>query len=97
MLDSTYNDAPAGADENMKYICDSKSALLCYTTDTPQIDEPSAGYIFAWDMLGDGKYTATSQFDGSPADHTEFIEGLIATDMKKTSDDLAVFLKNCVD
>ena len=97
VLDSTYNDAPAGADENMKYICDSKSALLCYTTDTPQIDEPSAGYIFAWDMLGDGKYTATSQFDGSPADHTEFIEGLIATDMKKTSDDLAVFLKNCVD
>ena len=97
VLDSTYNDAPAGADENMKYICDSKSALLCYTTDTPQIDEPSAGYIFAWDMLGDGKYTATSQFDGSPADHSEFIEGLIATDMKKTSDDLAVFLKNCVD
>ena len=68
-----------------------------YTTDTPQIDEPSAGYIFAWDMLGDGKYTATSQFEGSPADHTEVIEGLIATDMKKTSDDLAVFLKNCVD
>ena len=97
VLDSTYNDAPVGTDENMKYICDSKSALLCYTTDTPQIDEPSAGYIFAWDMLGDGKYTATSQFDGSPADHTEFIEGLIATDMKKTSDDLAVFLKNCVD
>ena len=97
VLDSTYNDAPVGTDENMKYICDSKSALLCYTTDTPQIDEPSAGYIFAWDMLGDGKYTATSQFDGSPADHSEFIEGLIATDMKKTSDDLAVFLKNCVD
>lgn len=97
VLDSTYNDAPVGTDENMKYICDSKSALLCYTTDTPQIDEPSAGYIFAWDMLGDGKYTATSQFDGSPADHSEFIEGVIATDMKKTSDDLAVFLKNCVD
>lgn len=97
VLDSTYNDAPVGTDENMKYICDSKSALLCYTTDTPQIDEPSAGYIFAWDMLGDGKFTATSQFEGSPADHSEFIEGLIATDMKKTSDDLAVFLKNCVD
>ena len=48
-------------------------------------------------MLGNGQYTATSQFEGSPADHTEFIEGLIATDMKKTSDDLAVFLKNCVD
>ena len=97
VLDSTYNDAPVGMDENMKYICDSKSALLCYTTDTPQIDEPSAGYIFAWDMLGDGKYTATRQFEGAPADHTEFIEGLIATDMKTTSDDLAVFLKNCVD
>ena len=97
VLDSTYNAAEAGMDEKMQYICDSKAALLCYTTDTPQIDEPSAGYIFAWDMLGNGQYIATSQFEGAPADHTEFIEGMIATDMKKTSDDLAVFLKNCVD
>lgn len=96
VLDSTYNAAGAGQDEEMKYICDSKSALLCYTTASPQIDEPSAGYIFAWDMLGNGQYIATSQFDGPPAEHTEFIEGLIATDMKKTSDDLAVFLKDCV-
>ena len=96
VLDSTYNAARPGAEEDMQFICDSKSALLCYTTSSPQIDEPSAGYIFAWDMLGNGQYIATSQFDGPMAEHTEFIEGLIATDMKKTSDDLAVFLADCV-
>lgn len=97
VLDSTYNAAGAGQDEDMQFICDSKSALLCYTTDTPQIDEPSAGYIFAWDMLGNGQYIATSQFDGPPATHTEYIESLLASDMKKTADDLAVFLHGCVD
>lgn len=96
VLDSTYNAALPGQNEDMQYICDGKSALLCYTTSSPQIDEPSAGYIFTWDMLGTGNYIATSQFDGPAATHTEFIEGLIATDMKKTSDDLAVFLKDCV-
>ena len=89
--------AAAGKDEDMEFICDSKSALLCYATNSPQIDEPSAGYTFAWDMIGNGQYIATSQFDGPPATHTEYIEGLIATDMKKTGDDLAVFLKGCVD
>lgn len=96
VLDSTYNAALPGAEEDMQFICDSKAALLCYATDSPQVDEPSAGYTFAWDMLGNGQYIATSQFPGWQADHTEFIEGLIATDMKKTGDDLAVFLKDCV-
>ncbi len=96
VLDSTYNKALPGQDEDMQFICDTKGALLCYATQSPQIDEPSAGYIFAWDMLGNGQYIPTSQFDGPPAAHTEFIEGLIATDMKKTSDDLAVYLSDCV-
>lgn len=96
VLNSTYNSASPGEEANMEFICDSKSALLCYATSSPQIDEPSAGYIFAWDMLGNGSYIATTQFPGRPEDHTEFIEGLVATDMKKTGDDLAVFLKDCV-
>ncbi len=96
VLDSTYNAAGVGEKEDMRFICDSKGALLCYATDTPQIDEPSAGYIFAWDMLGNGNYIATSQFEGEGGTHTEFIEGLMATDMKKCADDLAVYLADCV-
>ena len=96
VLESTYNAAGLGQAENMQFICDSKSALLCYATPTPQIDEPSAGYIFTWDMLGNGQPVAFDQFEGTPADHSEFIEGLMSTDMKKTCDDLAVFLEDCV-
>lgn len=96
VLSSVYNAAPVGATEDMKFICDPKCALLAYATSTPTIDEPSAGYIFTWDMLGNGQYLPTMQYDGEPGTHSEFIEGLFAADMKKTADDLAVFLKNCV-
>ena len=93
---STYNSAPFGAKEKMQFICDPKAALLCYATDTPAIDEPSAGYTFTWDMLGNGQYLPVLQFEGEPGTHSEFIEGLMATSHKKTCDDLAVFLADCV-
>lgn len=95
VLDATYNAADAGLPENMQYICDSKGALLCYVTNTPQIDEPSAGYTFTWDMLGNGNYIAMDQFEGEKGTHTEFIEGLISTDMKICSQDLGMYFKDC--
>lgn len=96
VFSSIYNSAPAGAAEDMNYICDPKSAILAYATNSPAIDEPSAGYIFTWDMLGNGQYMPTLQYDGEPGTHSEFIEGLYSADMKKTADDLAIFLKECV-
>lgn len=96
VLDSTYNAAGLGEAENMSFICDTKGALLCYATDAPAIDEPSAGYIFTWDMLGNGAYVAFDQFEGENGTHSEFIEGIMSTDMKKTSDDLAIYFKDCV-
>jgi len=95
VLDSTYNAAGIGQ-ENMQFICDPKAALLCYTTNAPAIDEPSAGYIFTWDMLGNGSFTAYDQYEGENGTHSEFIEGLMSTDMKKTSDCLAMYFKDCV-
>lgn len=96
VLSSIYNSAPVGAEAEMDFICDPKSAILAYATNTPAIDEPSAGYIFTWDMLGNGQYMPTLQYDGEPGTHSEFIEGLYSADMKKTADDLAIFLKECV-
>ena len=96
VLSAIYNQAGLGEAENMQYICDPDAALLVYATDTPAVDEPSAGYIFTWDMLGDGQYMPVLQYEGENGTHTEFIEGLFAADMKKTGDDLAVFLKDCV-
>lgn len=96
VFQSTFNDAAFGQPENMQFICDPNAALLAYATDAPAIDEPSAGYIFAWDMLGDGNYFPTLQFQGEGGTHSEFMEGLMATDMKKTSDELGIFLGSCV-
>lgn len=96
VLESTYNAAGLGETENMQFICDTKGALLCYTTKAPAIDEPSAGYIFTWDMLGNGQHVAFDQYEGEKGTHTEFIEGLMSSDMKKTSDDLAIYFKTCV-
>lgn len=96
VLEATYNKADEGQEDDMQFVCESDGALLTYTTNSPQIDEPSAGYIFTWDMLGNGNYMATDQFEGEPGTHSEFIEGLMSTDMKKTSDDLACYLSECV-
>lgn len=96
VLSSIYNAAPVGAENDMRFICDPKSAILAYATPAPAIDEPSAGYIFTWDMLGNGQYLATRTFRGEEGTHSEFVEGLFSADMKKTADDLAIFLKDCV-
>lgn len=94
VLDATYNDAAIGQPDNMKFVCDSKSALLLYAPDTPQIDSPSAGYLFTWNIDG-SNYIAVRTYEGEPASHTELLEGIIAYDLKKTSDDLAIFFKDC--
>lgn len=96
VLESTYNGAKPGEEADMQFICDSNAALMCYATNTPQIDEPSAGYIFTWDMLGNGSYTAMDQYEGENGTHSEFIEGLMSTDMRKTADDLATYFTDCV-
>lgn len=95
VFSSIYNAGSVGT-EDMQFICDPDSAILAYATSAPAIDEPSAGYIFTWDMLGNGQYMPTMQYDGEPGTHSEFMEGLFAADMQQTGDDLAVFLKNCV-
>jgi len=95
VLSAIYNRGSLGGPEDMAFICDPKCALLAYATSAPAIDEPSAGYIFTWDMLGNGQYMPVQQYQGENGTHTEFIEGLFAADMKKTADDLAIFLKDC--
>lgn len=96
VLYATYNAAEEGQADDMQFICEPDGALLSYTTPSPRIDEPSAGYIFTWDMLGNGNYMATDVFEGEGGTHSEFMEGLLSTDMRKTCDDLACYLKACV-
>lgn len=97
VLEAAYNKAPEGQANSFDFICDPKGALISYAPSTPRIDEPSAGYIFAWDPFGNGSWIFTDQFEGEGGTHSEFIEGLTATDMKKTSDDLACYCASCCD
>lgn len=88
---SIMNKAKMGQKADMGYIGDPDGFLLAYATDSPSIDEPSAGYIFTWDMLGNGNLMPVLNYEGEPGTHTEFIEGLMAIDMRKTADDLAMY------
>ena len=96
VLESTYNAAGDGETENMQFICDPKGILVCYAPPAPSIDVPSAGYIFAWDMLGDGNWMAIDQFEGEGGTHTDYIEGLISVDMKIVANDCGTYLANAV-
>ena len=95
VLEAAYNAAEDGQEPDMRFICDPKGALVSYATPSPRVDEPSAGYIFAWDPFGGGNWIFTDQFEGEGGTHSEFMEGLTATDMKKTCEDLAAYCGNC--
>lgn len=96
VFDAIANMAKTGLDADMNFICDPNGALLVYATDTPSIEEPSAGYIFTWDMLGDRNYMPILQWAGDDGTHSEFIEGLIAQDMRITANDLGCYMADCV-
>lgn len=96
VFDSIVNKAKTGANGQMDFICDPNGALLLYATDSPSVDEPSAGYIFTWDPMGDGNYLPVLQWEGENGTHSEYIEGLMAQDMKVTARDLGIFFDQCV-
>ena len=47
-------------------------------------------------MLGNGNLLPILNYLGEDGTHAEFIEGLMAFDMKKTADDLAIFFADAV-
>ena len=97
-IDDSRVDLKRAGDYTVRYQL-RKSALeklVEHFSPNPSVEEPSAGYIFTWDMLGNGSWMTTDAFEGEPGTHSEFVEGLMATGMKKTCDDLAIYLSGCV-
>lgn len=92
VLYSTQNVAPLGQEAKMEFVFNTNDALLSYAPATPSLEEPSAGYIITWDMLGTGAYMTSDSFEGEGGTHSEFTETLLCTSMKKTCDDLAIYL-----
>lgn len=93
---SIFNQARQGAEADMTFIGDPNALLLAYATNSPSVEEPSAGYIFTWDMLGDGQILPIRNYPGENGTDSEYVDGLMAYDMRKTADDLAVFCKDVV-
>lgn len=96
VLQSIMNKAEFGADAKMEFIGDPNAMLLAYATPNPSIEEPSAGYIFTWDMLGNGQMLPVLKYEGPQGTHSEYIESLMASDVKKTADDLGYFFGGAV-
>ena len=98
MVWAVVNTAKKGETDNISFIM-GKNALLCYSNPSPSLRSASAGYIFAWTGLeGAGAYG--NRIVRLPMDllglGVERIEGEIAFDARKVSDDLGVFFKDIV-
>lgn len=98
VADAIYNTSQEGQADSMDYIANSKSMLLAYAEQTtPDIENVSAGYTFAWNgLLGSNAFTGrVSRFrmDKNKADRVE-IEG--AFDMKAVATDCAVFFYDVI-
>ena len=96
---AVVNAGAKGASDDVGFIM-GKNALLCYSNPSPSLRTPSAGYIFAWTgLMGAGAYG--NRIVRLPMDllglGVERIEGEIAFDAKKVSDDLGVFFKDIVE
>lgn len=94
--EAVVNVSDLGQESDFQFVCNENDALLVYAPSAPSLEEPSAGYTFAWDMLGTGNYTPVVHFEGAPGTHTEFVEGLIATDHQITCSDLGIYLQDVV-
>lgn len=95
---AVVNSARKGADDSVNFVM-GKHALLAYANPRPSLKKPSAGYIFAWTgLLGSGAYG--NRTVRIPMDllglGTERIEGELAFDAKKVSDDMGTFFKDIV-
>lgn len=96
VMKSIHNAAKQGKEADIGFIADPKAMLLAYAPNSPSVQEPSAGYILTWDMLGNGQTMPIFNYDGEGGTHSEYVEGLMSYSMHKTCDDLAIFLKDVV-
>ena len=88
-----------GVGGEMKFVS-KNNALLCYVTDRPSLQTPSAGYIFAWTGLeGSGAYANRMVRIPTPLKGigAERIEGEMAYDQRLIARDMGIFFKDIVD
>jgi hypothetical protein len=87
----SIDSAAEGATDSNAFLF-GKSALLCYSPDSPSIIEPSAGYLFSWNVAGSGPGGLGVRKWRSDERKCDFVEGEMAFDPKVTATDLGTFL-----
>lgn len=91
------DDADGGV--NLAYIVDPNAALLAYIDPNPTLDSPTAIANFAWNGLVPGQ---TNDFGGVMSRgrdgraYSDWFHNRQAFDLRKVSDDLAVFIASAV-
>lgn len=91
--------ADNGGGKNLQYIVDPNSAWLGYIDPNPSLDSPTAIANFAWDGLIPGQ---TNEMGGvmsrgrDPRAYSDYFHSRQAFDLRKVSDDLAVFIRNAI-
>lgn len=93
------NSAQEGQADKINYIVNRKAALLVYAAPAPSIQEPSAGYSFAWTGLLPGVANAFGGVIESGREqlaHSDVMQCRTAFTQKVTAPDLGEFFAECV-
>lgn len=95
VFDAIWNSANLGEEANMGFVCDENAMLLAYATNTPMIDEATAGYTFRWDM-GTESTLPIIEWEGEEGTYSHYIGGMVSQDMKVICKDLGMYFSNAV-
>jgi hypothetical protein len=82
---------------SMAFISNPTSALFCYTTSSPSLMQPTAGYTFTWNgyLGGNAQGIRMARFR-QEAIRSDRIEGEMTYDMKVVCPDMGLFLSDVV-
>lgn len=99
VANAVENTAAEGQTDSFDFALNEQHALLAFAPDSPSIETPSAGYVFAWTNLRDGAANreGTAIMRGrDDFKHSDFFEIGSATDINLVSSALGLFLNTAV-
>jgi hypothetical protein len=96
---SVYNQSPEGVAADYDFIVPDNGLLMVHAADTPALDTPSAGYVFAWtgldpqmsNPMGTAIFRARDDFA-----HSDHFEIRKCDDMKLVAADLGIWMSAAV-
>ena len=93
------NDGPSqDAGATYDFITNSKAALLCYSTSTPSLLTPTAGYTFTWNgyLAGNSQGIRIKRFRMEPI-ASDRVEAEMTYDMHVVADDMGAWISAAVE